>query len=430
MTGGGAKRVLLPLAGMIAALIAGEALGRLTGFGEPNKAEKLLSWLSSERPVFQRHNGVLATDPDLVALNNPRVEFSLRPSSGTVRIICLGDSTTRGWPYHGRGSYPAWLQAMLTDIAGPVEVVNAGFHSFDSWRVLRTAQETARYGPSIMIFRAGFNDASLYRLRRPGAYGGALIAAHEFLTARSRFYNMLRRGSLRPQPLIGIQNVDLRPLSDDETRDMVAAYGQNVEAMIETARRAGATPVFLTLPFSARFTPSKISRWWHWDLLDAELRAVAGRRRAVVVPLGEVLDESVFVDADHLDAEGYRRVALAVSREPCNDGLLGSSPCRWKRLQPASRYESRLGLDDGEYLAHVHVGLALMHLSGGKDAAARADLLAAERAAPNPDMVYAELEQFRSRPVFSLLAGVDAQLGRREQSRRAAEAGLRLASPK
>ncbi len=55
-------------------------------------------------------------------------EFSLQPAAGVTRVVALGDSFTFGWGVEKEQSFPAQLEAILRQRAGPdgVEVINAG----------------------------------------------------------------------------------------------------------------------------------------------------------------------------------------------------------------------------------------------------------------------------------------------------------------
>ena len=376
-------------------LAGGELAARRAGAG-PNNAESLLSWLLSARPVFVRDGAGYVTDPSLVALNDPAERFPAAAPKGALRIVCVGDSTTRGWPYHERGSYPAWLGAMLADLGPRAEVINAGFHSFDSARAALVARETARLRPSIMIFRAGFNDAGLFRLRqRPHR----LLRLHLLLLERSRLYAALRHGLSRPAARLSIGGADPRPLSDEQTRRLAAAYRRDLAAMASAAREAGAVPIFLDLGDPARCGPLR-----RCALLQAELRSFAAEAGVTLVPLAGPLREARFVDDIHTDWDGYRRMAQAVARAVCaRPEVAQATPCRWDRLKPTSAYVAQLGLSDGEFLAHVHVGLAVMRLIDGRGDEARRELAEAERLAPNPRMVSEELAQFEDSQAVALL---------------------------
>jgi len=375
---------LLIAAGFALLLAAAEGACRALSLGAPNDAERLVLWLADERPVFAGRGGVFATDPGLTSLNDPQETFADPPSSGTLRIVCLGDSATRGWPYHQRGSYPRWLQAMLDDLGVRAEVVNAGFHSFDSVRVAAVAREMARHRPSVMIFRSGFNDAGLFRWRDSrGTLRGRLTALHLELIRRSRLYNVARRGPWAPRAQVAIGGADPRPLSREETARLAALYGRELAAMAAAARGAGAAPFFLDLG-----DPSRCAANRRCGALQAQLAPYDPIR------LGPALKDAPFVDDIHPDWDGYRRIALTVARRLCADPRLGLR-CRWRRLKTTPAYVSQLRLDDPEFLAHVHVGLALMQMAEGRTDEARRELALAEKLAPNPDMVKQELSQFR-----------------------------------
>lgn len=79
---------------------------------------------------------------------------------GTVRIVCLGGSTTYGRPFSDETSFCGWLRTMLP-MADPTqkwEVINAGGISYASYRVARVMQEFAPHDVDVFVLYTGHNE--------------------------------------------------------------------------------------------------------------------------------------------------------------------------------------------------------------------------------------------------------------------------------
>ena len=87
-------------------------------------------------------------------------EFPRDKSDDSVRIFCMGGSTTHGRPYYDAVSFCGWLRAYLqaADPARIWEVINAGGVSYASYRVARLMNELKDYQPDLFIVYTGQNE--------------------------------------------------------------------------------------------------------------------------------------------------------------------------------------------------------------------------------------------------------------------------------
>lgn len=87
-------------------------------------------------------------------------EYPLIPPSGTVRILCLGDSLTFGDGVAVEDTYPKRLEAILHGSGGlKFEVINAGVPSYDTWQEIALFKtKGARFEPHIVILGFYGND--------------------------------------------------------------------------------------------------------------------------------------------------------------------------------------------------------------------------------------------------------------------------------
>lgn len=109
----------------------------------------------------------------------PRVyddRFEVEKSKNTVRIFCLGASTTAGFPYEYQATPPRLLRDRL-ELSLPgknLEVINVGLTATNSFSVREFAQELVQYQPDLFVVYMGQNE--FY-----GAYGvGSTVSLGKF----------------------------------------------------------------------------------------------------------------------------------------------------------------------------------------------------------------------------------------------------------
>ncbi|MCP4400602.1 MAG: SGNH/GDSL hydrolase family protein, partial [bacterium] len=119
---------------------------------------------SGYAPLFLKHtpsNGepIFETAQNKIRWFNQQ-SFPVRKAEGTIRIFCLGGSTTYGRPYDDRTSFCGWLRLFLpaVDPGHRYEVINAGGISYASYRVARLMEELADYEPDLFIVYSGHNE--------------------------------------------------------------------------------------------------------------------------------------------------------------------------------------------------------------------------------------------------------------------------------
>jgi len=157
---------LLGLAGLIAAgiltgLLCGEFLCRAFVRFPPEKKYLIFSSLGcAEIPPASR-------DADLFWRSSPEfrggVYVKTKPAGG-VRVICLGDSVTQGYPLGTNAdlpaeqTYPRFLEETLKTVfpQAMVEVINAGIGGYSSLQGYRYLRDTLTgYAPDLVIKTGG-----------------------------------------------------------------------------------------------------------------------------------------------------------------------------------------------------------------------------------------------------------------------------------
>ncbi len=270
-------------------------------------------------------------------------EFPREKAPGTVRIFCLGGSTTYGRPYDDRTSFAGWLRELLpaADPTGRWEVVNAGGISYASYRVAKLMEELAAYQPDAFVIYTGHNEFLEER-----TYGelrdrfGPLEPVVARL-ARTRTWaamsGLLTR--LRPAPE---RTEDARTLlpehveakldhsaglelyeRDDRLREQILAHFElSLERMVAIAGAAGALPVLVVpesnledfSPFKSQHTTGldDDERQRSLELLAAAQEAAGREDWPDALAL---LDQALDLDPRHAELHYRRgRALLALGR--------------------------------------------------------------------------------------------------------------------
>ena len=136
----------------------------------------------------------LRTNPELSRLGNGTDTFNRLKAPGVFRVFCVGGSTTRGWPFHEKLSYPSLLSLYLKEAlpSRKIEVINAGFLASDSFSDLSLVRELLDYQPDLLLVYEGRNDAWNHSLRSGRLEW--LLRAHIFLSRNLRAYGLLKAG--------------------------------------------------------------------------------------------------------------------------------------------------------------------------------------------------------------------------------------------
>lgn len=215
---------------------------------------------------FERSGDWLVTRREYQPAVRP-ARFAAAKPPGTLRVFCLGGSSTFGYPYEDAAlAWPAFLERRLrrTYPGVRVEVVNLGGNSYGTSRNLGTLPAALAHGADVVVLLAGSNEfiEDSYRPRFDGA--GGLVDAIRSL----RTYRALERllEPKRAAPTIGagpaggtgdlffppVVSGDLYPPASPERREVLERLAGNLDRMAELARRAEVTLVFAAQPSNLR----------------------------------------------------------------------------------------------------------------------------------------------------------------------------------
>jgi lysophospholipase L1-like esterase len=218
--------------------------------------------LHEPRPhvLYARPPGV----PGVNSLGFNDDEFRVARTPGTLRIACLGSSTTEGGNPEGHeGSYPRQLQQILQErTAGKVEALNFGMAGWT------TAEEMVNYflvvqdyAPDVVIIHEAANDVDPRRW--PGFrndyshYRKPWTEVHYSLPYRIlvRFSDVFAASQLKTAAF-DLQSLVTRapqgPLRDADGRlppETAVAFRRNVLTVAEHARAHGGQVVLATVPY-------------------------------------------------------------------------------------------------------------------------------------------------------------------------------------
>ncbi|MEL6107676.1 MAG: tetratricopeptide repeat protein [Planctomycetota bacterium] len=267
--------------------------------------------------------------------------FPIVKPPDTIRVVCLGGSTTYGRPFNDRTSFAGWLRELLP-LADPVhdwEVINAGGISYASYRVARVMEELAFYDVDIFIVYTGQNEFLEWRtygdwMERDPSIGWLSNAVVEHTRIGSLLRSGLETTGLRsssratrdsrfrlPGEVDEMLNHSIGP--ENYQRDtawaesVVSHFEHNLDRMRQTAIESGARFVLVTpisklrdcSPFKSDFG-MEVSGPARTRLGGEVQRAESLVRGGEFASALEVLDAVLSEDREHAGVHYLRGQAL------------------------------------------------------------------------------------------------------------------------
>lgn len=185
-------------------------------------------------------------------------QFPGQKPPGTLRIFCLGGSTTQGQPYDDAVAFPGWLRELLHEGASSQwEVINAGGISYASYRVTVLMEELSAYEPDLFIIYTGHNEFLEERTYSGMRRRLPLLAPLSPIVMRSRTAAVMDRLLQRdaegraelPAEVDALLDRSVGPEDyrrDDALRRQVLDHFEfNLHRMADVAERAGAGVLFV-----------------------------------------------------------------------------------------------------------------------------------------------------------------------------------------
>ena len=160
-----------------------------------------LSWKQVNRSCLARF---FPAGSALIPELKPTLVLSRRPA-GALRILCLGESSMFGTPYHAGATIPSILQKQLRHLfpGRTVEVVNLGASAINSNVIRALAPRTLELEPDLVVIYTGHNEfygpdgvgASWLEKRIPG------LTRLKYSLRTLRLVELVQRASLVPESI-------------------------------------------------------------------------------------------------------------------------------------------------------------------------------------------------------------------------------------
>jgi lysophospholipase L1-like esterase len=279
------------------------------------KADKDVFW--SPQPGFKGEFQGKPVSINSIGLRGGEVP-ARRP--GSRRVLCFGDSITFGYGAGDDETYPFHLGQLLGD--GHVEVLNAGVTGFTSHQVLGHVRRLLpMLRPDVVTVCIGWNDGNV-RTADDREYARRLALARDVDGAldQSYLYRALKATYLRSQVRAGTS------ATRDVARVSLEQYKENLAAIVAECRKAGARPVFISLP--QRKDPS--ARRSRGTPYAVALIETARSLNVPVLDVGELGIDTTrsstmeyFIDSLHFSPAGSERMAQILAPQLAAAGVLG-----------------------------------------------------------------------------------------------------------
>ncbi|GFK95167.1 hypothetical protein NNJEOMEG_03025 [Fundidesulfovibrio magnetotacticus] len=196
-------------------------------------------------------------------------DFQVSKPKDTIRVMCVGGSTTIGSNAGGDNyTYPYILEELLRKVfpkGQRIEVINAGVFGYHSWHsLLRVEKEFDRYDPDFYVFMDGLNDVmAAYSIDKKALEHFANGAGSPYLSQLvnnnsesfvgrisaflrvSALYSLMEHAGRTVQDWLESLNFDLK------MREKMGLFGyrRNVERMVSILREKHKGVVLLNYPW-------------------------------------------------------------------------------------------------------------------------------------------------------------------------------------
>lgn len=313
---------------------------RLVDYGDSYPLVKTGTRFGKEKAFLNRQvaRRYFNLPPEIVPEPSEEI-FDVAPRKDAFRVVCLGGSTTAGFPFEINATFPFQLQFRLRNalLDNWVEVINVGISAVNSYTVLDLLPEILELEPDLVLIYMGHNE-----------YYGALgvgstqyVSGNRHLVKAYLALRKLRFFQLMENIVLGIQRLGsgdevagkpdpsmMRamsagkhiPFGSDLYEAGAENFRGNLDEIVATVKSAGVPVMVSTLvsnlrdqpPFVSRFAPgldsSAVRR--AEGLLDAAGAALAAGAADRADSLATM---AVIIDSTHAGARYLRgRTLLAV----------------------------------------------------------------------------------------------------------------------
>ncbi|MCE5257260.1 MAG: tetratricopeptide repeat protein [Spirochaetaceae bacterium] len=301
--------------------------------------------------VFTQEGDVYRTRRASLDTFNDQSFLAEKPPHG-IRIFCLGESSSYGFPWGGEVAFTSILGEALA-VTHPrlhIEAINASGVSYAIYRLNIVADELLRYKPDIFIIYSGNNEfvesGFFDDLRRQNAVTTRL----EYILAQSRTYSgmqwvweRLNKGPASTARVpIDVVRDGSRIFSPAEKKLIVEEYRRQLERLVSRAQDSGVKVILCTVPCNLRQWRPEAStlgsalsasdtKEWSSTLATGARQLDAKNFRAAILNLDQASKlasahaQTQFLLAQAYEGEGrWNDAQRAYSRACDND----AAPCR------------------------------------------------------------------------------------------------------
>ncbi len=282
--------------------------------------------------------------------------------ANAFRIFCIGGSTTRGWPFNPKLSYPLLLSLYLKDLLPErtIEVINAGICGSDSSSDIALFKEIITYRPDIILVYEGRNEELDLPLHL--GYKSWMVKMHVWLLRHVYFYSFLNNKLLSANNSQFNHGQNVRRFVEQKFKGndylLRNLLERNLKQMLILVRNKGCQVVLLTQVLSrdemdSDSTVSKINDW---------IKQLALSHQAVFIDIDSVFRNSrtpyerlVIPLSVHPDLEGYFLMAKTICRAFSEKNIIApKEKWQWDNLKIDSQYLKEINVTD-DFLSSVYI---------------------------------------------------------------------------
>ena len=306
---------------------------------------------------------MMQTNLELSELDNGVDRFLKKKAPGTFRIFCVGGSTTRGWPFHMKISYPYLLSLELKDLLPhkKIEVINAGIMGSDSFSDSFLVHQIMDYEPDLIIVYEGRNEAVNISLHR--GWRASLLPLSIWLWRNFYLYRIF---CYRPavDPTFDQAQV-IRDITDPNSSGrrflVVMSLQKNLMGMAREAQNNHCAMIFLTQVVD----PGEM------DMTDINnaIRRVASSKNIPLIDLEKAVQQADPIGRKHFmllpgtpthpNIPGYLFMAHIICQNLAKIGIIASQKeWKWNQLKSNCYYLWKLSVTP-QFLSRIYFRLAV-----------------------------------------------------------------------
>jgi len=243
-------------------------------------------------------------------------EFSAKKPHDTIRIFCMGASSTFGYGIPPKELYNQKLEKMLT-YSFPLkrfEVINAGVSGYTVLQGLRLLQgEIINYDPDVITVYFGWNEHSLSLVsdKEQVILNKEIFVLQEFLE-KSELYKFFRNSIFYFR--VGVNKI-LKGQGRRELRVSLPDFKDNLKGIVKFTRGRGIKVYLLTAPINEHIA-SRQEMSMHLEY-NIAIRDIAAEQNVPLIDIAEIFgkkehNDDLFLDVRHPSSKGCQCIAEAI----------------------------------------------------------------------------------------------------------------------